>query len=58
LSLPLLDTHHEKLLIFQSLSGSTLVGTGADTGRYETKGFDHGAGHPLPLLCNAKAPNY
>ena len=21
-------------------------------------GFDHGAGHPLLLLCNAKAPNY
>jgi len=21
-------------------------------------GFDHGAGHPLPLLCNAKASNY
>jgi hypothetical protein len=23
-----------------------------------TTGFDHGAGHPLPLLCNAKASNY
>ena len=22
------------------------------------QGFDHGAGHPLPLLCNAKASNY
>ena len=22
------------------------------------RGFDHGAGHPLLLLCNAKAPNY
>ncbi len=21
-------------------------------------GFDHGAGHPLPLLCNAKYPNH
>jgi len=21
-------------------------------------GFDHGAGHPLPLLCHAKTPNY
>ena len=21
-------------------------------------GFDHGVGHPLLLLCNAKAPNY
>jgi len=21
-------------------------------------GFDHGAGHPLLLVCNAKAPNY
>jgi hypothetical protein len=23
-----------------------------------TEGFDHGAGHPLLLLCNTKAPNY
>ncbi len=23
-----------------------------------TAGFDHGAGHPLLLLCNVKAPNY
>jgi hypothetical protein len=22
------------------------------------QGFDHGVGHPLLLLCNAKAPNY
>src|SRR6266850_8537332 len=21
-------------------------------------GFDHGAGHPVLLVCNAKAPNY
>jgi hypothetical protein len=21
-------------------------------------GFDHGVGHPLLLLCDAKAPNY
>ncbi len=26
--------------------------------REQIKGFDHGAGHPLPLLCNAKASNY
>jgi hypothetical protein len=22
------------------------------------EGFDHGVGHPLLLLCHAKAPNY
>jgi len=26
--------------------------------RGRKKGFDHGVGHPLLLLCNAKAPNY
>ena len=28
------------------------------TQRCSTFGFDHGAGHPLLFLCNAKAPNY
>ena len=26
--------------------------------RYAQVGFDHGAGHPLRLLCHTKAPNY
>ena len=25
---------------------------------YYPFGFDHGVGHPLLLLCDAKAPNY
>src|SRR4029450_5896760 len=25
---------------------------------YGVNGFDHGVGHPLLLLCHAKAPNY
>jgi putative transposase len=28
------------------------------TRSYSQEGFDHGVGHPLLLLCHAKAPNY
>jgi len=30
----------------------------AEAERYGQTGFDHGVGHPLRLLCHAKAPHY
>src|SRR5713226_9664993 len=41
----------------KAVSGNCCCGHNC-TGGYTRECFDHGAGHPLLLLCNAKAPNY
>ncbi len=46
------------LLIRDDRQMKALTGLSQDQFDHLLSGFDHGVGHPLLLLCNAKAPNY
>jgi len=41
-----------------SLAGSTCLGDLSENERKSIMGSDHGAGHPLLILCPEKTPNY